>query len=437
MNQGIHYLHACFSFLCSAVAASTCTFFHMMIILTVCFHAENHHAVIAQLRGTVADLELSLISLFSSLVEVTGNGKDVAAVDKETSLELRLPPSAGSSIPFLIKHLSCQLIDSHHQLIRCSITSTQPGVCTVKYTPTLPGPHQLRITIRDTDIPGSPFTVNVYVKGVVKHTITGVKKPHGVAVSKSGEVVVSESFDHCISVYSMQRKRIRSFGSKELGKRQLKYPRSVAINSENHILVADEHHHRIQMSTMDRRFVKSVGQKGHEPLQFQYPSGIAVHPSGRVFVADSSNHRIQVLNPDLTYSHMFGSEGSAPGQFSFPHDVAINSSGVVYVTDLDNHRVQLFSADGQFISSFGSEGSQPGHLCNPSGICIDSRNTVYVTDKNGRVSVYTSSGQFVKCFRRRGSREGELIDPEGVAVDNTTGALYVCDYANDRVVVYY
>ena len=24
-----------------------------------------------------------------------------------------------------------------------------------------------------------------------------------------------------------------------------------------------------------------------------------------------------------------------------------------------------------------------------------------------------------------------------VAVDNTTGALYVCDYYNDRVVVYY
>ena len=116
--------------------------------------------------------------------------------------------------------------------------------------------------------------------------------------------------------------------------------------------------------------------------------------------------------------------------------MAINSSGVVYVTDYDNHRVQLFSANGQFISSFGSEGSQHGQLYRSLGICVDSTNTVYVTDWNHRVSVYTSSGQFIKCFGTKGSGERKLNYPEGVAVDNTTGALYVCDFRNNRVVVY-
>ena len=36
----------------------------------------------------------------------------------------------------------------------------------------------------------------------------------------------------------------------------------------------------------------------------------------------------------------------------------------------------------------------------------------------------------------QGSGKGEFKGTEGVAVDNTTGALYVCDYENDRVVVY-
>ena len=124
------------------------------------------------------------------------------------------------------------------------------------------------------------------------------------------------------------------------------------------------------------------------------------------------------------------------GQFNQPCDVAINSSGVVYVVDYYNHRVQLFSADGQFISKFGSEGSQHGQLYHPTSISIDSTNTVYVADNNHRVSVYTSNGQFIKCFGTQGSGEGELNYPEGVAVDKTTGALYVCDYSNDRVVVY-
>ena len=43
----------------------------------------------------------------------------------------------------------------------CSITCTEPGVCTIKYIPTLHGPCQLRITIRDTGISGGLFTVHV------------------------------------------------------------------------------------------------------------------------------------------------------------------------------------------------------------------------------------------------------------------------------------
>ena len=396
-----------------------------------------------QSRRLVANLETNLNSVLVNQVQVTGEGKYVVTVGKETSFELSLSsPSATSSISFPIKQLCCQLTDPHHNHIRCSITSTQPGVCTVKYTPTLPGPHQLRITIRDTDIPGSPFTVNAVLpspemRGVVKHTISGLNRPSGVAVSNSGEVVVSECSGHCISVYSREGKKIRSFGSYGSCTGQFQYPLGVAITSDNHILVVDKSNRRIQMFTMEGRFVKSVGHKGKGQLQFDHPFSIAVHPSGRVFVADTGNHRIQVLNPDLSYSHMFGSEGSALGQFSYPRDLAIDSiSGLVYVADYGNHRVQLFSANGQVILSFGSEGSQHGQLNYPVGICVDSTNTVYVTDRNHRVSLYTSSGQFIKCFGTRGSAEGELLYPKGIAVDNTTGALYVCDYNNDRIVVY-
>ena len=196
------------------------------------------------------------------------------------------------------------------------------------------------------------------------------------------------------------------------------------------------------MFTIAGRFVKSVGERGNKQLQFNYPSGIAVHPSGKVFVADTDNHRIQVLNSDLSYSRMFGSKGSAPGQFSFLRDVSINSSGVVYVADYLNNRVQLFSADGQFISSFGSEGSKNlyNQLLFPIGICSDnSTNTVYITDEyqHDRLSAYTSSGQFIKRFSTQGSLQiGQLNYPKGVAVDNITGALYVCDFGNDRIIEY-
>ena len=60
-----------------------------------------------------ADLETNLDSVSSSLVnqvQVTGEGKHVATVGKETSFEVsRSSPLAASSIPFPTEQLCCQL----------------------------------------------------------------------------------------------------------------------------------------------------------------------------------------------------------------------------------------------------------------------------------------------------------------------------------------
>ena len=116
-----------------------------------------------------------------------------------TSIELNISSIATTSSllsQLLVDQLSCQLTDPDSQHVECSITSTQSGMATVSYTPTLRGAHQLKITVGDTDIPGSPFTVRVLpsleMRGVPINTITGVRYPSGVAVSESGEVVVSE-----------------------------------------------------------------------------------------------------------------------------------------------------------------------------------------------------------------------------------------------------
>ena len=404
----------------------------------------RQEAELVKNRNRLGELETlcqSQFPLSPYQVLVAGEGIKIATAGQEGTFQLKTSQAIPASLPFPIKQLSCQLTDPRHQRVPCSITSTQPGVCTVTYTPTLRGPHQLRIAIRNTQLMGSPFTIHVRpsleMRGVIQRMITPVGGPFAVAVSTSGDIVVSKTGDiDCISVYSREGKNLKSFGPKGSKIGQIKDPWGVAVTSGNHILVADGKKNQIHMFDLEGRLVTSVGQLGYGPLQFNCPSCIAVHPSGRVFVADSSNHRIQVLHHDLTYSHMFGSRGRALGQFWGPEDVACDNSGVVYVADFYNHRVQLFSADGQFISTIGSEGSQYGQLYCPRGICVDSTNTVYVTDENNRVSVYTSSGQFIKCFGTQGSGEGELDGPRGVAVDNTTGALYVCDYYNHRVVVY-
>ena len=118
-------------------------------------------------------------SALGCLVQVNEEGKDITtAVGQMTSIELSI-----SSLPFPLDQLSCKLTDPNSQHVECNITPTQPNMATVSYTPTLRGAHQLKITVGDTDIPGSPFTVVDYPP-----KMTGVPSPWGVAVSsKSGK----------------------------------------------------------------------------------------------------------------------------------------------------------------------------------------------------------------------------------------------------------
>ena len=398
---------------------------------------SEEHRMQTELKETKKRIGKLEMTFLPSLIQVNGEGIEIATAGQMTFIELSVSCNATSSLPFPLDQLSCQLTDPNSQYVECSITSTQPGMATVSYTPTLCGAYQLKITVGDTDIPGSPFNVHVLPSSLMDvpiNNITGVSSPWGVAVSNSGEVVVSEHYRHCISVFSRDGKKIRKFGFRGSKLGLFNGPHGVAITTDNHILVADTDNNRIQMFTMKGEFVRSVGEKGNEPLQFNHPVGIAVHPSGLVLVADDYNHRIQVLHPDLSLSHMFGSKGPGQVQLYFSDGVACDSSGIMYVTDYKNHRVQLFSTDGQFISSFGSEGSQPGQLYQPRGICIDSTDTVYVSDCNHRVSAFSTRGQFLKYFGKQGS--GELYYPVGIAVYNNTGNLYVCDWCNNRIVVY-
>ena len=403
-------------------------------------------------RKRVEDLEEFILSHLSSslvhLVHATGEGLKFATVGEYSMIELSIASGGISALPFPFKQLHCQLRDPQAKLVKSSITLSQTGVCVVTYIPAVCGPHQLKIAIENMDIPGSPFTVYSLlpseaknfvpggIRSLVQGTITGVNHPWDVAVSKSGEVVVSEWAGHCISLYTKEGKKIASFGSNGSSIGQFQYPRGIAITLDNHILIADCYNDRILMCTLEGLLVKSVGQSGNRPLQFGHPTGVAVHSSGKVFVADTDNNRVQVLHPDLSFSHMFDSCDSMPGQMGCPCGIACDSAGLVYVTDWYSHCVHLFSADGKFISSFGSKGFQYGQFYLPTGICVDSTNTVYVTDDNHRVSVYTSSGQLIKCFGTKGRGKDEFYYPRGVAVDNTTGLLYVCDRDNNRIVVY-
>ena len=51
------------------------------------------------------------------------------------------------------------------------------------------------------------------------------------------------------------------------------------------------------------------------------------------------------------------------------------------------------------------------------------------------VSIFTTDGQFVSSFGGYGNKKDQFTNPRGITLDNE-GCLYICDFDNNRLVVY-
>ena len=73
-----------------------------------------------------------------------------------------------------------------------------PGRYAVSYTPLSRSSHELKVLVGGEEVPGSPFSLPVLpptpeTRGQPLHVaVKGLNEPAGVAVSRSGNVIVSE-----------------------------------------------------------------------------------------------------------------------------------------------------------------------------------------------------------------------------------------------------
>ena len=363
-------------------------------------------------------------------------------VEEETTEILHVVDQHGK--PYVVQiptmSVNCDLLSEiTAKKTKCHTKQLENGRYEISYKPTTRGRHHLHIKVEGEHIKGSPFPKMVKLPVeklcVPLKTIEGLKSPWGVAVNQRGEVIVAENDAHCISIFSPSGKKLKTFGSKGLGRGKLMWPHGVAVDADDNILVVECGNHRIQKFTSDSLylFVKTVGKKGSGHLQFSCPVGVAVHPhNNKVYVVDRSNHRIQILNSDLSFSSIFGSYGSANGQFQYPWDVAFDKTGNVYVVDSLNHCVQVFTAEGTFLKKIRQHGQGGSQLKSPTSIAIDAEDVIYVTESH-HVSVFSSEGKFLTSFCTKGNRPGQFV--HGIAVDKS-GMIYVSDIANNCMQIF-
>ena len=324
-----------------------------------------------------ANIKFTPIDISSNDYKKAGAVKhSISLVTGSLSLESAALPLVGSRVtatlrfqtkfgcPYWIPEsasLTCHLI--FPKAAPCDVEEVEKGGCyNISFISSMRGPHQLRIQVEGADINGGPFLVHVAPlpekrgEGEIE-TISELKAPSGIAVNKSGQLLVAEHVNHCITLCSNKGEKIQSFGTRGILKGQLSNPSRVAVTDDGHILVSD--YHRLQKLAPDGTHVMSVGngKPGSGPLQFSTPVGIAVHPTtGQIYVADRDNHRIQVLNDDFTHSFNITNTMLGRPRLVSPCDVAVDGEGRIYVVNYGESCIRIFNRDGKYVCKFGSKG---------------------------------------------------------------------------------
>ena len=270
----------------------------------------------------------------------------------------------------------------------------------LSFVPRVPGRYQMQVKLNNHDLVGSPVEMNVTEKKITRlctYTLPGggEMEPYGVAVSKEGEIAVSDLKDHCIVIFDKTGKFLRKLLQSGSNKEELTLPGGVAFNSRDELVVADLWNHRIQiLDKRSGRKIRTFGCFGSLTGQFNDPRGVYVDERDRVIVADRNNNRIQVFDEDGNFLFQFGNKTE---NLKEPFHCVSLYQDSFFVSDRGNDVIKVYDSDGQFLYLFiGESGEEIGQFQYPRGLVVDGRGNLFVCDSdNHRVQMFTVDGRFI------------------------------------------
>ena len=180
--------------------------------------------------------------------------------------------------------------------------------------------------------------------------------------------------------------------------------------------------HCINMYELEGKLIKSVGSEGNGKAQFKHPFGIDVSDrNNNIYVCDWNNSRIQILTEELKYQSMLGVD-----LLKYPLDVKVTRDRVLVLARSDPCMF-VFNSDHVLINRLITKGDGK-QTSNPRRFDIDREYNIIMSDwSNHCVYVFNQEGEQIHKFGKEGQGIGEFHQPYGVALDNTGHIIVVCD----------
>ena len=311
-------------------------------------------------------------------------------------------------------------------------------------------------------------------------TSSVLSEPTGLAVSKSGDLYISDASQHRVRRVSPISGVIQTaVGSGHSGSDSapglallfdLESPSRLAVDPTDTLFVADALRHQVfayrpALGTVE--VVAGTGEAGFSGdggearlARLNAPSGVAIDEEGNLWISDTGNQRIRKIDRRSgiietmagTGAQGFsGDHGEAShAELNTPLGLAFRADGGLLIADSGNHRIRVLRPDatiesvaGDGVADFHGDGgsAKAAALKAPLDVAVDANDTVYIADSgNHRIRriiggiITTLGGTGAATWGGDGgsASAASFNHPTALAVDGS-GYLLVADTGNRRV----
>ena len=170
------------------------------------------------------------------------------------------------------------------------------------------------------------------------------ERPTGVAVNeKTSELLVVDTLNASILRYDLNDHGFKGIlGGDGPAEGKFHYPTNIYVTKDGMILVSDSLNFRVQMFSPEGDFLKTFGSEGEQAGYFTRPRGVASDSDGNIYVVDALFDNIQIFDNLGRLLMAFGSHGRGYGEFWLPTGIFIDKNDTIYVSDSYNKRIQIF-----------------------------------------------------------------------------------------------
>ncbi|KAA0702157.1 Tripartite motif-containing protein 3 [Triplophysa tibetana] len=373
----------------------------------------------------------------------TGEGLRHAVVGQNTTVTATTKDKDGELVKTGNAALRAQITGPDGTVTATEITDNKNGTYEIGYTLRAEGEFSFSVLLYGLPVRGSPFRLRSIKPCDAPQSPDDVKRrvksPGGGGGGGGGGHIRQKALRRPSSMYSTTKKKenpieddlIYRVGMRGREKGEFSNLQGISTTSTGRIVVADSNNQCIQVFSNDGQFKLKFGVRGRSPGQLQRPTGIAVDMNGDIIVADYDNRWLSIFSPDGKFKNKIGA-----GRLMGPKGVAVDKNGHIITADNKAFCVFIFQSNGKLVTKFGAKGTSERQFAGPHFVAINNKNEIIVTDfHNHSVKVYNADGEFLFKFGSHGEGNGQFNAPTGVAVDGN-GNIIVADWGNSRIQVF-